>query len=385
MASLLASSRPAVGGKIWSSGIRGLFFSTARSLRAASDSTATEVGQSKKFETGTDESLGRSLAEGRPLIRRVVESSPHQRRARQQFGRPSSEAESLERDILRGTIDPEVALQEKISNGRADADVVAACLAGAMHLAKTTRPDILGGNIASLVLQHIWRDSQSWSQFLYAHPAAVAYLCHFAVAENLDSILVDWLFVKDKALVPTRAHTDANRDSYWRSSVLAKLVDAYFVRDRNLNSAIMLLFRVLKRHRSLSSHESVRLPYQAASKRICRHLFRSNAAAGTEPALFDRFKRFYRLLAAKYEKWNNRITHELNMVHLDCVHPTQPQYLPVAHYLSDLKKEDMATTDARHDLNENVREIIQTALSLAEKANDRESVKRLNEQLRRFS
>ena len=255
-----------------------------------------------------------------------------------------------------------------------------------MHLAKTTRPDILGGNIASLVLQHIWRDSQLWSQFLYAHPAAVAYLCHFAVAENLDLILVDWLFVKDKALVPTRAHTDANRDSYWRSSVLAKLVDAYFVRDRNLNSAIMLLFRVLKRHRSLSSHESVRLPYQAASKRICRHLLKSNAAAaGTEPALFDRFKGFYRLLAAKFEKWNNRITHELNMVHLDCVHPTQPQYLPAVHYLSDLKKEDMATTDARHDLNENVREIIRTALSRAEKANDRESVKRLKEQLRRFS
>lgn len=380
MASLLASSRPAVGGRIWSSGTRGLFFSTGRSFRADPGSTATEVGQSEKFETGTDDHSDRSRAERGPLIRRVKEHTPYQRRARQQFGPLSLEADRLEKDIVRGVIDPKVALQENISKGRADADVVAACLRGAMISATTTRPDLLCSNIASLVLQHIWKDSQLWSQFVYAHPHAMFYLCRFAVAENLDQILVEWLFVQDQALIPTRANT--RRDSYWRSSLLAKLADAYFLRDRNLNSAIMLLFRVMDRHKSLASHESVKIQPQAASTRVCQHLLKHTAADGTDYRLFDRFKRFYTLL---FRKMNKEIGHELDMIHLECVHPTKPQYLPAVHYLSGLKKEDLAVTNASHDLNYHVQKIIQTALSVAEKANDQESVKRLKEMSRRFS
>lgn len=287
-------------------------------------------------------------------------------------------------DIRRGIIGPEAALQEQISKGSADADVVAACIRGAMSLS-IARPEAPPGNIASLILQHIWEDSQLWSRFVYAHPNAFLYLCQFAVSERLDKILVDWLFVQDKAVVPTRPIRGADRESYWRSALLANLAHAYFLRDRNLNSAIMLLFKVLKRRMSIEPHGACRIPYQAASVQICRHLIRHEGAAGTKPKLFDQFKGFYKRSAHIYGKANNRISHELDMVHLECVHPAKPQYLPAVHYLSDLETRDLAMTNARHHLGYHIQEIIKTALPLAEKANDEESVKRLKEKLKVFA
>lgn len=318
------------------------------------------------------------------MIRRVKDSTPGHRYARRHYGPLSSEADQLLKDIRRGIIGPESALQEQISKGSADADVVAACLRGAMSLS-ILRPEAPPGNIASMILQHIWGNSQLWSRFVYAHPNAFLYLCQFAVSERLDKILVDWLFVQDKAVIPMRPLRGADRESYWRSALLANLAHAYFSRDRNLNSAIMLLFKVVRRRMSIASHDAGSIPHQAASLQICRHLIRHEGAAGTKPKLFDQFKGFYDRSAHVYEKANNRISHELDMVHLECVHPTKPQYLPAVQYLSDLQTQDFAMTNARHHLGYHTREIIKTALPLAEKANDEESVKRLKEKLKVFA
>lgn len=116
-------------------------------------------------------------------------------------------------------------LRNSIRDGEASLGVVSVCL-DAQWLAMQEHPRsqrqwkyrAQNENIATEVLRLIWSDEGLWLPLVAYDQRTTSLLCHFAVLEDIDRLLLDWVAAK----VTVEDHS-------WRGSLLLALVTAHIM------------------------------------------------------------------------------------------------------------------------------------------------------------
>lgn len=271
------------------------------------------------------------------------EADPHWSRVSLEMrtlGPESPAAVQVKAELKKGLLHPADILQAAITRKEAPLDVVCACLQAYYELVKNLpRSQMLerinAKPITGVALKHLWSDDGEWAKFVTVAKQAQAWLCYFAVAEDLGDYIYDWL----KCDIPFAEglHMSDYERIIWRGLLFRNLIKAHLAHARGApaDAALSLFYGFIDIRRQAwlpfgltkrgSTPEEAGLPqWLTMSEWPASYELSQSLGKGTHPrtdaALYDRFLNH---LEWRHQKGTS-LMQEISIARLHLYHPVHP-------------------------------------------------------------
>ncbi|KAK5679259.1 hypothetical protein LTS10_008074 [Elasticomyces elasticus] len=160
-------------------------------------------------------------------------------------GPPSATAIATQRQIQEDHVHPADLLQAKIKEDDAPLDLIriqqVPSHADRVLLVKK-KP------VAAPLLGYLWSREELWLQLVLTDPETTRWICHFAVVEGLEDLIMAWIKIDLSRVTPGTAQEKAEREALWRNSLFRLLIETRLknASDGKADGALKLFFTTLE-------------------------------------------------------------------------------------------------------------------------------------------
>ncbi|KAK4892937.1 hypothetical protein LTR27_008665 [Elasticomyces elasticus] len=166
----------------------------------------------------------------------------------------SATAIATQRQIQEDHVHPADLLQAKIKEDDAPLDLIRVCLQAYFEQIQQVPSHadrvllVKKKPVAAPLLGYLWGREEVWLQLVLTDPEATKWICHFAVMEGLEDLMMEWIKMDLSRETSGTAHEKAERGALWRNSLFRMLIETRLqnASNKKADEALKLFFTTLQ-------------------------------------------------------------------------------------------------------------------------------------------